>query len=89
MKRMHQLEMKDIERFEHMQLLRKQRKRIVHEEFVDTPPDEDFRASSTHEKREEDFSISSRSPGSSLNCVPEADFSSGNDQEADFKMHGV
>merc|ERR1719320_1766534 len=51
MKMMHQLEMKDVERFEHMQLLRKQRKRMVEEEFEDTQLDKDFRIGSTHGQR--------------------------------------
>jgi len=89
MKMMHQLEVKDIERFEHIQLLRKQRRRMVHEEYVDTQPDEDFRAGSTHEQREGDFRMSNTSEGSSSSCVPEADFTGSSGQEDDFKMDGV
>jgi len=89
MKRMHKLEMKDIERFEQMQLLRKQQKRIVHEEFVDTSPDEDIRVGSAHEQREGDFSIRNISGGLSMNYVPKADFPRGSGQEEDFKMYGV
>jgi len=86
MKMMCLLEMKDIERFEHIQLLRKQRK-MVHEEFADAVHGEDFRVGSTHDQRG-DLSMSNTSEGSSMNIVPEADFSGSSGQE-DFKMGSV
>jgi len=86
MKMMCLLEMKDIERFEHIQLLRKQRK-MVHEEFADAVHGEDFRVGSTHDQRG-DLSMSNTSEGSSMNIVPEADFSGSSGQE-DFKIGSV
>jgi len=88
MKMMHQLEMKDVERFEQMQLLKKQRRRIVDEEFADTSPDENYRVGNIYQ-REEDFNMSNISEGSNMNCVPEADFTGSSGKEEDFKMDAV
>jgi hypothetical protein len=88
MKMMRQLEMKDIQRFEHMQLMRKQRK-MVQEEFTDSPSGEDFRAGNTHEQREGDLSMSNTSENSSMNLVPEADFMGSSGLDEDFKMGGI
>jgi len=89
MKRIHLMEMKDIERFERIQLLKKWDKSIVHEGFVDTRPDEDFRAGSTHEQREGDLRISNTSQGSNMNCVPKADCTGVSDTEKYLKMGSV
>merc|ERR1719173_64027 len=73
MSMMRKLEVKDIERFRHLQRVRKQRKRRVpHGEFVDS---EDFRAGSAPDQREGDFRMSNTSEGgSSMSSMPEGDF---------------
>jgi len=88
MKMMRQLEKNDRERFERMQLLRVQRKRMSHEEFVDMPPVEIFSRGSTHEQREVNLSMGNASEGSSMNCVVGADLAGSSEQEEDFKMCG-
>jgi hypothetical protein len=89
MRMMRQLEKNDREQFERMTLQRNQRKRMAHEEFMDNPRDEDLSTGSTHEQREGNFSMSNASEGSSMNCVPAAEFTGSSGQEEDFKMPGV
>lgn len=88
MSMMRKLEMNDIERFRHLQQVRKQRKRRVpHGEFVDS---EDFRAGSSPDQREGDFRMSNTSEGcSSMSSVPEGDFMRSSAPEEDFRMGGV
>lgn len=89
MSMMGKLEMNDLERFRHLQRVRKQRRsRVPQGEFVDA---EDFRASSTPEQREGDFRMSNASEGSSsMSSLPEGDFMiRSNPPEEDFRMGAV
>jgi len=89
MSMMGKLEMNDLERFRHLQRVRKQRRtRVPHGEFVDA---EDFRASSTPEQREGDFRMSNASEGSSsMSSMPEGDFMiRSSPPEEDFRMGAV
>jgi len=87
MSMMRKLEVNDIERFRHLQRVRKQRKgRVAHGEFVDV---EDFGSSCTPERREGDFRMGNTSEGgSSMSSMPEGDVMRTSIQEEDFRMGG-
>jgi len=86
MSMMRKLEVKDIERFRNLQMVRKQRKMsFAHGEF-----DENFRVSSATEQREVDFRMSNTSEGdSSMGSMPDGDFMGSSPQTEDFRMVGM
>jgi len=86
MSMMRKLEVKDIERFRNLQMVRKQRKMsFAHCEF-----DENFRVSSVPEQREVDFRMSNTSEGdSSMGSMPDGDFMGSSPQTEDFRMVGM
>jgi len=89
MSMMGKLEMNDLERFRHLQRVRKQRRtRVQQGDFADS---EDFRASSTPEQREGDFRMSNASEGgSSMSSMPDGDFMiRSSAPEEDFRMGAV
>jgi len=86
MSMMRKLEVKDIERFRHLQMVKKQRKMS----FAHGEVDENFRVSSATEQREVDFRMSNTSEGdSSMGSMPDGDFIGSSPQTEDFRMVGM
>jgi len=86
MSMMQKLEMRDAERFQHLEQLREQHKlSFGHGEFED-----DFRQGSVSEQREGDLRMSNTSEGdSTMGSVPEYDFMRNSAPEEDHKMGGM
>jgi len=83
MSMMQKLEMRDVERFRHLEQLRKQQKMSFgHGEY-----EQDFRQGSTSEQREGDFWMSNTSEGdSSMSSLPDCDFMRGSAPDEDLRM---
>merc|ERR1719427_2369931 len=86
MSMMRKLEVKDMERFKNLQMVRKQRKMS----FVQGEFEENFRVGSTPEQREADFRMSNTSEGdSSMGSMPDRDLMGSSPQTEDFIMEGM
>jgi len=86
MSMMQKLEVKDIERFRKLLLVRKQRKM----NFGCSEFEEDLRLGSTQEQPEGDFRMSNASEGdSSMDSIPDGDFMRSSAPEEDLRMGGT
>lgn len=86
MSMMQKLEMRDAERFRHLEHLRKQHKLG----FGQCEFEQDFRQGSTSEQREGDFWMSNTSEGdSTMSSVPDCDFMRGSAPDEDLRMSGT
>jgi len=83
MSMMRKLEVKDIERFQNLQMVRKQRKMT----YGKSEFDENFRVGGAQEQREVDFRMSNTSEGdSSMGSMPDGDLMGSSPQTEDFRM---
>lgn len=82
MSMMRKLEVKDIERFRNLQMVRKQRKMS----YANSEFDENFRVGSAQEQREVDFRMSNTSEGdSSMGSMPDGDLMGSSPQTEEFR----
>jgi len=86
MSMMRKLEVRDIERFRNLQMVRKQRKMS----YAQSEFDENFRPGSVQEQREADFRMCNTSEGdSSMGSMPDGDLMGSSPQTEDFVMEGM
>jgi len=86
MSMMRKLEVKDIDRFRNLQMVRKQRKMS----YAQSEFHENFRLGSTTEHREADFRMSNTSEGDSImDSMLDGDLVGGSPQTEDFIMEGM